>query len=386
MSTASEADVRPMQKKTILTAGPSITEREIDYVLDAVAHGWNQNWNSYLLRFEQLFAKEIGTRFALSTSSCTGAMHLALLGLGVGPGDEVIVPEITWVATASAVTYCGATPVFVDVEPDTWCMDIASAERAITQRTKVIAPVHLYGHPVDMVGLTTLARKHGLRILEDAAPALGSEVNRRRVGGLGDIGAFSFQGAKLLTTGEGGMLVTSDETLFERIRHLADHGRDPKDPHRNSITGFKYKLSNLQAALGLAQLERLEELVEKKRCIFGWYQERLCGLPGVRLNAERPWARNNYWMSSLLLEEGGKRRRDGVMASLKQEGIDSRPFFRPLSSFPMYASRADENPIAYEIAASGINLPSGHNLTEQEIDRICSVVRDSLSGAKRLAA
>ncbi|CAN5563856.1 N/A [soil metagenome] len=375
-----------MQKKTILTAGPSITEREIDYVLDAVTYGWNQNWNSYLVRFEQLFARAIGTRFAMSTSSCTGAMHLALLALGVGPGDEVIVPEITWVATASAVNYCGATPVFVDVDADTWCMDIESAERAITPQTKVIAPVHLYGHPVDMVALTALARKHNLKILEDAAPALGSEVNGRRVGGLGDIGAFSFQGAKLLTTGEGGMLVTSDEALFDRIRHLSDHGRDLKDPHKNTITGFKYKMSNLQAALGLAQLERLEELVDKKRCIFGWYQERLSGLPGIRLNCEQAWAHNNYWMTSIVLDEGGARKRDGVMATLKQSGIDSRPFFRPLSSLPMYQNRQDQNPVAYEVASQGINLPSGHNLTEAEIDRVCSVLRETLSGTKRMAA
>jgi perosamine synthetase len=247
-------------------------------------------------------------------------------------------------------------------------------------------PVHLYGHPVDMVGLTALARKHNLKVLEDAAPALGAEVNHRRVGGLGDAGAFSFQGAKLLTTGEGGMLVTSDEALYQRVRHLGDHGRDPKDPHCNSITGFKYKLSNLQAALGLAQLERLEELVERKRLLFRWYQERLCGLPGIRLNTERAWARNNYWMTSLVIEEGGARRRDGVMAALKQAGVDSRPFFRPVSSFPMYESRAVENPIAYEIAGGGINLPSGHNLTEPDLDRVCSVLRDALSGSKRQAA
>ena len=375
-----------MQKKTILTAGPSITELEIDYVLDAVTHGWNQNWNSYLVRFEQAFAKTIGTRFALSTSSCTGAMHLALLALGVGPGDEVIVPEITWVATASAVSYCGATPVFVDVEPDTWCMDIDSAARAITPRTKVITPVHLYGHPADMMGVTALARKHGLKVLEDAAPALGALVNQKPVGGLSDVAAFSFQGAKILTTGEGGMLVTSDETLLERMRYLGDHGRDPKEPTKNTAIGFKYKMSNLQAALGLAQLERLHELVDKKRLIFDWYRERLSGLPGVRLNVQRPWARSIYWMSSIVLEEGGEATRNRVMTTLKQSGIDSRPFFRPISSLPMYQSCKKHNPVAYEVASQGINLPSGHNLTESEVDYICGILRESLNDRKRAAA
>ena len=375
-----------MHKKTILTAGPSITNREIDYVVDAVTHGWNQNWNSYLVRFEQAFAKAIGTRFALSTSSCTGAMHLALLALGVGPGDEVIVPEISWVATASAVNYCGATPVFVDVEADTWCMDVASAEQAITPRTKVIVPVHLYGHPADMVAVTALARKHNLKVLEDAAPALGAKVNQKPVGGLSDVAAFSFQGAKILTTGEGGMLVTSDEAILERMRYLGDHGRDPKDSTKNTAVGFKYKMSNLQAALGLAQLERLEELVDKKRQIFDWYQERLSGLPGVQLNVQRPWAHSIYWMTSIVLAEGCGRLRDEVMATLKIAGIDSRPFFRPISSLPMYQNCKEQNPVAYEIASHGINLPSGHNLSEANVDYICGVVRESLSDQKRVAA
>lgn len=373
-------------QKLILTAGPSITHREIEYVIDAVTHGWNHNWNGYLKRFEQEFARAIGSRFALSTSSCTGAMHLALLALGIGPGDEVIVPELTWVATASAVVYCGAKPVFVDVDHDTWCLDVASAERAITARTKAIVPVHLYGHPADMVAITSLARKHGIKVLEDAAAALGAEVNHRRVGDLGDVAAFSFQGAKTLTTGEGGMVVTNDRSLFESMRYLGDHGRDPQEPTRNTSIGFKYKMSNLQAALGLAQLERLSELVEKKRTIFRWYQERLVGFPGIRLNVERPWARNSYWMSSIVLDEGGEVERDRVMAALKQAGIDSRPFFRPLSSQPMYACRKDQNPVAYQVASQGINLPSGHNLTETDVDFICATLRAALSRQTRAAA
>jgi perosamine synthetase len=375
-----------MTLKTILTAGPSIAQKEIDYVLDAVSHGWNQNWDGYLKRFERSFADYVGTRFALSSSSCTGALHLALRGLGVGPGDEVIVPEVSWVATASAVTYTGATPVFVDIEPDTWCMSFASTARAITNRTKAMIPVHLYGHPADMAALLCLARGHGLKVLEDAAPALGAEVIGAKVGGLGDIAAFSFQGAKIMTTGEGGMLVTNDEALFDRVKFLGDHGRDTHIPFQIAEVGYKYKMSNLQAALGLAQLERIEELVAKKRLIYSWYRLRLGGIPGLTLNAERLWARNIFWMTSIVLAEGIGITRDEVIAALKQRHIDSRPFFPPMSSFPMFQNRASANPVAYRVSRQGINLPSGHNLTEEDVDRVCSALRDILPQATSKAA
>ena len=375
-----------MSQKMILTAGPSITQKEIDYVHDAVSHGWNENWNGYLKRFEEGFAHYIGTRYALSTSSCTGALHLALLALGVGPGDEVIVPEITWVATASAVAYTGATPVFADVDPETWCLDPQSAARAVTRRTKVIAPVHLYGHPVDMPAIRALAVAHKLKVLEDAAPALGAEVKGKKVGGLSDVAAFSFQGAKIMTTGEGGMLVTSDETLFERARFLGDHGRDPHVPFKIAEVGCKYKMSNLQAAMGLAQLERIEELVAKKRQIFGWYHERLADVPQLQLNVERPWARNIYWMTSIVLQERAGVARDEVMAALKERHVDSRPFFPPVSSFPMFANCAERNPIAYRVSANGINLPSGHNLREADVDYVCSALKEVLHLRSRRAA
>jgi perosamine synthetase len=188
-----------VKPKKILTAGPTISQREIDYVLDAVQNGWNENWSGYLTRFERGFADYVGTRFALATSSCTGALHLALMALGVGPGDEVLVPEVTWIATASAVTYTGAKPVFVDIDPATWCMDPASVRRAITPRTKAIMPVHLYGHPTDMKTISQMAEEHGLLVLEDAAPALGAEVEGRKVGSFGHVAAFSFQGAATRT-------------------------------------------------------------------------------------------------------------------------------------------------------------------------------------------
>jgi perosamine synthetase len=370
-----------MKEKMILTAGPSITEREVQYVLDAVCLGWNANWDGYLKKFEKAFADYVSARFAMATSSCTGALHLALMGLGVGPGDEVLVPEVSWVATASAVVYTGAKPVFVDIEPDTWCIDVTSAGRALTSRTKAIIPVHLYGHPADMDAVSRLARDHGLKVLEDAAPALGAEVHGKKVGSLSDAAVFSFQGAKIMTTGEGGMFVTSDEALIERVRFLADHGRDKHRPLQIAEIGYKYKMSNLQAALGLGQIERIEELVVKKREIFEWYRQRLANVEGLQLNVERPWARSIYWMTSVVLSDGIDR--DALTAALKERGIDSRPFFSPMSSFPMFKNYAAQNPNAYRISRSGVNLPSGHNLTEDDVERVCQTVCEVLPRLSR---
>lgn len=375
-----------MAPKMILTAGPTISRKEVQYVLDAVSNGWNENWDGYLKRFEKGFAEYTGTRFALSTSSCTGALHLALLGLGIGPGDEVIVPEVSWVATASAVCYTGATPVFVDIDPETWTMDVESARCAITDRTKAIVPVHLYGHPCDMAAISALAQEHGLNVMEDAAPALGAEVNGRKVGGLSDVACFSFQGAKIMTTGEGGMLVTSDEAICERARFMGDHGRDRHIPFLIAEVGYKYKMSNLQAALGLAQLERIEEMVAKKRLIHRWYRSRLADVDGIQLNVERPWARNIYWMTSIVLSEHAGITRDEVMHGLKERCIDSRPFFPAMSSFPMFQSRAAENPNAYRVARQGINLPSGHNLIEDDIERVCTALKELMPARCRRAA
>jgi perosamine synthetase len=384
-----------VKPKMILTAGPSITEKEVGYVLDAIQNGWNSNWDGYLQRFEKAFSDYVGTRFSLTTSSCTGALHLSLLGLGVGPGDEVLVPEISWVATASAVKYCGAEPVFVDVRPDTWCMDVDRAREAVTARTKAIVPVHIYGHPTDMTEVNALAAEHGLKVLEDAAPALGAEVRGRKVGGLGDVACFSFQGAKIMTTGEGGMLCTSDEALYERIHFLWDHGRDKHIPFQISEVGYKYKMSNVQAAIGLAQIERIDELVAKKRLIYDWYRRRLADMPEVALNTEAPWARSIYWMSSVVLGGLGglgglgdksRVRRDDVIKGLKERGVDSRPFFPPMSSFPMFKNQAANNPVAYRVSQNGINLPSGHNLVEEDVERVCRALKEVFATSQILVA
>ena len=377
---ASAADYVP--DELILTAGPAITARETSYAFDAVRHGWNRRWSDYLTEFERSFADFIGVKHALATSSCTGALHLSFAALGLGPGDEVIVPDLTWVATANAVTYVGATPVFADIEPDSWCLDPASVGRAITERTKAIVPVHLYGHPARMDAITELAREHGLRIVEDAAPAIGAEWRGQRTGTFGDLAAFSFQGAKLLVTGEGGIVVTDDDDLYAKLRVIWDQGRNPGTFWIDHF-GLKYKMSNVQAALGLGQLQRVEELIEAKRRIFGWYADGLDGLDGVTLNWEVPGARSIYWMTSILLDEMLPVTRDGLIAALKERRVDTRPVFPSISRYPIWERRRDEShPVAGRVAARAMNLPSGVLLRRAEVTYVCRSIREVLEGAK----
>lgn len=364
----------------ILTAGPSITQKEIEYGADAIKNGWNMHHSDYIKKFETKFGEYVGTKHAIATSSCTGAMHLTMIALGYGPGDEIILPEITWIATAAAVKYVGATPVFCDVDRASWTMCPESLEKAITPRTKAIMPVHIYGHPCDMEPIWALAKKHNLIIIEDAAQSIGAEYKGQKTGSLGDVGAFSFQGAKAIVTGEGGIYVSNNDEITEKFKFYWDQGRDPKRTLYNLDIGYKYKMSNAQAAIGLAQIERVEEIVERKIQIFKWYQERLGDLSDlIALNAQKPWAKNIYWMSSIVLEEKVKFSRDEFIGKLKERMIDSRPIFYPLSSLPMF-SKVD-NKDAYHLGLRGINLPSGHNRTEEEVDYICSHVRDIL-GAK----
>jgi len=359
--------------KMILTAGPSITEKEISYVTDAVTNGWNENWSGYLNEFESEIERYISVEHAMATSSCTGALHLGLLALGIGPGDEVIVPEITWVATASAVTYVGAKPVFCDIKEGAWCLDLNSAESLITSKTKAIFPVHLYGHPADMPAVMSLAEKYDLYVIEDAAPSIGAEVADKKTGSFGDVAGFSFQGAKILSTGEGGMFLTNNERLFERVKFLGDHGRDPSKPLAAIEVGYKYKMSNLQAALGLAQLERVDELVDRKREINKQYRDNLIGKASIKVSNEEPGCKSNHWMTSVEIDGLDYVGRDYVMSELKKRLVDSRPVFSPMSMLPMF-DKSGDNPVAYRIGQSAINLPSGHNLTSEEIDYVSEVL------------
>lgn len=361
----------------ILTAGPSITAREVSYTLDAVRSGWNNQWNKYIKKFEHAFCDYLETNHALSTASCTGALHIALAALGIGPGDEVIVPDITWVATANAVVYVGATPVFADVDINSWCMDPVSFESLITERTKAVIPVHLYGHPAPMHKIVEIARKHNLYIIEDAAPAIGAQCNNQKVGTFGDFAAFSFQGAKLAVTGEGGMLITNNKDLFEKAYSIWDQGREP-NTFWIKQNGLKYKMSNVQAAIGLGQIERVDELIAAKRRIFAWYEAGLKDIPSLKLNYEMPWARSIYWMSSIMVDGASGLSADTLRAKLKAKNVDTRPVFPSISQYPHWPKRQNAQPNAHLIGTSAINLPSGVCLQKKQVDYVCDAIKSTL--------
>lgn len=367
--------------ETILTAGPSISSRECSYALDAVRYGWNSQWNNYIKRFEEKFADYLGVKYALTTACCTGALHLSLITLGIGPGDEVIVPDITWVASAQVVNYVGATPIFADIQPDSWCLDPDSFEAKITDRTKAVIPVHLYGHPAKMDRIMEIARKYNLYVVEDAAPSIGAEFEGQKTGTFGDFAAFSFQGAKLAVTGEGGMIVTSNKELYDRMYTVWDQGRIPGTFWIGEV-GWKYKMSNIQAAIGLGQLERVDELIEAKRRIFSWYREGLEGVKRVKLNHEMPWARSIYWMVSIYLDEGAGISRDELMQKLKGRNIDTRPVFPAISQYPIWPKKQEPQPVALRIGNQAINLPSGVCLKREQVEYICSSIREILNSKK----
>ena len=357
---------------------PSITEREVLYATDAARTGWGAKCYDYIHRFEHAWAEHLGVEHAIATSSCTGALHMGLAALDVGPGDEVIVPDTTWMATAAAVTYLGATPVFVDVSPQTWCIDPARVEEAITPRTKALIAVHLYGNVCDMEALLAIGQMRGLAIIEDAAEAIGSSWRNRRAGSIGTFGVFSFHGTKTMTTGEGGTFVTNDEELYRKVLTLSNHGRAPGTTRQfwADRVGFKYKMSNLQAAVGCGQIERIDELIAGKRRIFDYYRQALTGLP-VTLNPEPAGTVNGYWMPTALFDRATGVTREQLQADFDDADIDARVFFHPLSSMPMFPS-CQANTVAYDLPTRAINLPSYHDMTPAEQDRVAGVLHRAL--------
>jgi len=356
---------------------PSITELEIAYVNDAIRNGWGERCYDYLDRFEKVFAEYSGANYALATSSCTGAIHLALIALGIKAGDEVIVPDITWIASVEPVIYIGAKPVFVDVMADSWCIDPEKFENAITSRTKAVIVVHLYGNLAEMDAIMEIAEKHSIKVLEDAAEGLGSEYKNRKTGTIGHAGVFSFHGTKTVSTGEGGIIITNENTIYERAKILNDHGRNPKDPENKMFWmreyGYKYKMSNLQAAMGLAQMERIEELIAKKRQIFYWYSDSLKDLP-CKMNIEHPHTKNSYWLPTLIFDKTVIFNRELFFEYMRSNNIDCRPFFYPLSSLPMFEAKK-ENTVSFDIYERGINLPSFHDIRLEEIKYISELIK-----------
>jgi perosamine synthetase len=365
-----------MSSSFIPISKPFIGAREKELVLDALDSGWVSSIGKYIDEFEANFARYCGTEYALAVSNGTTGLHLALATLRLEPGDEVIIPDLTFVATANAVVYTDATPILADVDPDTLCIDPASVKSLISARTKAIIPVHLYGHPADMDALTEIGSAHGVDIIEDAAEAHGAEYKGRRVGGLGKCGVFSFYGNKVITTGEGGMLTTNDREFYLRARRLRDHAMSPERRYYHDELGYNYRITNLQAALGVAQLERIEDFLARRVEIMSWYNSEIATTGSVRLNRVKNWAKSAFWMICLEVDWLDEARRGAFMQALKARGIDTRPYFCTMSSLPMYKQRP--LPISARKAQIGLNLPSYYELTKLEVQRIASDVNQLL--------
>lgn len=383
-------DRHPRPARPIPVAGPSITEVEIAAVARAAGSAWYADANRPVAEFEAAFAAYVGRRHAVALPSCTSALHLILAALGIGPGDEVVVADATWIATSAPISYVGATPTFADVDPITWCLSADSLAAAITPRTRAVIAVDLYGSTPDYDALAEVCDRAGVHLIEDAAEAIGSKRQGRRAGSFGVASCFSFHGSKTLTTGEGGMLVLDDTDLFERISVLRDHGRRPGDvSFQNQEVAFKYKMSALQAALGTAQLERVDELVDGKRRIFRWYQERIGGDSRLAWNAEPQGTFNSVWMTTAIVDATLGLTKEALAESLAAEDIHTRPFFSPLSSLPAYRDlrtardASERNPVARNLGTYGINLPSALRVSEQEVDMVCRAVSAALDGADR---
>lgn len=359
----------------IPVAEPSLGEEELLNITEAVKSGWISSKGKFIEEFEGGFARYCGVKFGIASSNGTVALHLALKALGINKGDEVIVPDLTFIATANAVTYCNAMPIFVDSHPEYWCIDPEKVEEKITHKTKAIIPVHLYGHPCDMDAIMDIAEDHSLYVIEDAAEAHGAEYKGRKVGSFGDVSCFSFYGNKIITTGEGGMCLTDNEELRENIRALRDHAMDPNKRYWHDVVGFNYRMTNMQAAIGVAQLTKINQFIEKKRQIAGWYKEGLEYLANqglITLHPEMSWAKCVYWMYSILVEDKFGTTRDELIQLLEKKGIETRPFFYPIHVLPPY--KAYDNTLNLNLAKSislkGLNLPSSPTLEKNEVDYI----------------
>jgi len=357
---------------------PSITDLEVRYATDAAANGWGERCYEYISRFEDAFKKHLGVRHAIATSSCTGSLHMGMHALGIGPGDDVIMADTNWIATAAPIVHLGARPVFVDILPDSWCLDPEQVRLAITPRTKAIVAVHLYGNLCDMDALLALGAEHGIPVIEDAAEAIGSVYHGNRAGSMGRFGSFSFHGTKTITTGEGGMFVTNDDELFERVLTLSNHGRarGQKKQFWPDMVGFKYKMSNIQAAIGCAQIERVDDLVGYKRGVLARYKEAFADLP-LAMNPEPQGTEVGAWMPTAVFSKESAITRERIQAAFAEANVDARVFFWPLSSLGLFDGKCS-TPTAHDIASRAINLPSPFGLTSEQQSRVIRVVRNAL--------
>lgn len=352
---------------------PSLTGNEKKYVNECLDTSWISAKGKFVQEFESAFGKYIGADHAITVANGTVALHLALIALGIGNGDEVIVPTLTYVASVNAIAYTGATPVFVDSLKGNWQVDSDDIECKITEKTKAIMVVHLYGHPCDMTRIMEIARKHDLFVVEDCAEAFGSYFEGQHVGTFGDISTFSFYGNKTITTGEGGMVVTNDETLYARATHLKDQGMAKFRQYWHDVIGYNYRMTNICAAIGLAQLEQADKFLRQKRDVADWYKKYLQGTP-VEFHQEDPNVRHSYWMCSILVLKSVER--DPLRELLKDRNVETRPVFYPVHTMPMYSQRYQKHRNAEDIGWRGMNLPSWQGLSEEQVKYICNVVHE----------
>ncbi|NTU69705.1 DegT/DnrJ/EryC1/StrS family aminotransferase [bacterium] len=350
---------------------PSIGKKELEYVTDAVKSTWISSRGKYLDRFEKDFAKFCGAKYSVATCNGTVSIHLALEALGIGKGDEVIVPTFTYIASVNSITYTGAKPVFVESDKNNWNIDVNDIEKKITKKTKAIMVVHLYGHPSEMGPILKIAKKHNIYVVEDAAESHGALYKGKKVGAIGDIGSFSFFGNKTITTGEGGMIVTNSKKLADKARHLRGQGVSLKKNYWHDVVGYNYRMTNIAAAIGVAQLERINSIIKRKREIAKLYFQELKDVKELVLQREMPWAKSVFWMVSILAPKG---KRDSLMKYLAKNGVDSRPFFYPAHIMPPYKQNKKYS-VAEDIASRGINLPSYPELTDNEIVKIANTIK-----------
>ena len=347
---------------------PTVTAEEVRLVSDAVASGWISSLGHYISCFEDEFASYIGVRHCVATSNGTVAIHLALRALDIGPGDEVIVPDLSFVSTATAVVHAGAIPIFADIRYSDFCLDPCSVESLITAQTKAIIPVHLYGHPANMQEICDIASKYNLYVIEDSAEAHGAECDGKKVGSIGTCSTFSFYANKIITTGEGGAITTDSDDIAERARFLRDHAMSKSKRYWHLDIGFNYRMTNMQGALGVAQLSQINSFISDRDRILNSYR-RYLEPHGLTLNPHLENVRPVNWLTSVLFDSITREERDIIISKLRDYNIDTRPFFYPISSFPMFTTA--NNPVAIDISSRGINLPTYPGLRDSEIRYVC---------------
>lgn len=359
---------------------PSITKHEINMIMDAAKYGWGEKCYEYINKFEEIFKNFIGVKYAIATSSCTGAMHMGLHALNISKGDEVILADTNWIATVSPIVHLGAKPIFVDIDPLTWCIDPKQVEKKINKNTKAIIATHLYGNLCEMSDLIEISKKYKIPLIEDSAEAIGSEYQSKKAGSMGLFSTFSFHGSKTITTGEGGMFLTNNKKLYENVLTLNNHGRDKKQKKQfwSDMIGFKYRMTNLDASLGYAQMLRIDEIVKKKRFILNYYKSKLLDYKDIKMNYDKKGNFSGAWMPTVVFSKQSNVKRNIILKAFKSKNIDARVFFWPLSSFPMFKNNK-KNVNSWSISERSINLPSYHDIKNKDLDNVIDVVKSLIN-------